>query len=63
MFGGTTTPGTSSGSTTFSREFYILAESVQQVLVTSEVHKTPEDVIIRRGLTELFGDFVAARKL
>ena len=58
------TPGTtSSGSTASSREFHILAESVQQALVTSEAPKTREDAIFERGFAELVGDFVAARKV
>jgi len=59
---GAATPPRSS-STASSREFHILAENVQQALVTSEVPKTREDVIFERGFAELVGDFVAARKV
>jgi hypothetical protein len=52
-----------STSSTSGREFHVLAEDVREALVTSEVPKTREDLVFERGLAELVGDFVEARKV
>jgi hypothetical protein len=57
------TEAAANSSLLLHHEFHILAESVQQALVTSEVPKTREGVIFERGFAELVGDFVAARKV